>query len=265
MMKTTLLARLAILSSLIHLSPVLAQACTRHSPPHTVALLELYTSEGCSSCPPADRVLGNLRAGAGAGTVAPGADRLVPLALHVDYWDYIGWKDMFSSRVYTDRQRWLSKQAGSRTIYTPEMFIEGREMRNWADGIPAAVRRINSRPARADIGIALGKLGSEGLPVEVTATAAQNGRLFVALYENGLVSQINAGENKGVTLHHDYVVRQWIGPIALTGRSNVLRSDLTRTLVPPAGALASNLGVAAFVETDQGDILQALSLPVCGA
>ncbi len=256
------LAKLVILSSLVHLSPVLAQVCTRHSPPHTVALLELYTSEGCSSCPPADRMLGSVRAGAGA--AVPGSDRLVPLALLVDYWDYIGWKDVFSSKTYTDRQRWLSNQANSRTIYTPEMFISGQELRNWADGIPAAVRRINNQPARAVIGITLGKPRSAGLPVDVTATAAQNGRLFVALYENGLHSQIDAGENRGVTLRHEYVVRQWIGPIDLTGSGSVLRAGVVKTLPLPPGALAGNLGIAAFVETDTGDILQALALPVCG-
>lgn len=259
----TLLATIAVLSGLMHLPPALAQACTRHSPPHTVALLELYTSEGCSSCPPADRVLGNLRA-AGA-TAVPGADRVVPLALHVDYWDYIGWKDLFSSKTYTDRQRWLSNQANSRTIYTPEMFIAGQELRNWADGIPAAVRRVNSQPARADIGITSGKPGSAGLPLGVTATAAQGGRLFVALYENGLVSQVRAGENRGVTLRHDYVVRQWLGPIALSGSGTAWRAELTKTLLPPPGALAANLGIAAFVETDRGDILQALAAPLCGA
>ena len=80
-------------------SGALAQACSKHSPPHTVALLELCTSEGCSSCPPADRFIGALHdAGLDAGQV-------VPLALHVDYWDYIGWKDRFARPAFGERQR----------------------------------------------------------------------------------------------------------------------------------------------------------------
>src|SRR4051812_24872496 len=77
-----------------------AQACRKQSPPHTVALLELYTSEGCDSCPPADRFVSALHAS------GLGPQQVVPLALHVDYWDYIGWKDAFGRRTYAERQRW---------------------------------------------------------------------------------------------------------------------------------------------------------------
>ncbi|RJG06850.1 DUF1223 domain-containing protein [Noviherbaspirillum cavernae] len=231
-----------------------AQACSKQSPAHTVALLELYTSEGCSSCPPADQFVSKLR---DAGLTA---EQVVPLSLHVDYWDYIGWKDIYAKRTFTERQRWLSERASSRTIYTPEIFVAGKELRNWRSGVPAAVRRANERPAQADIRIALGALSDAGLPVDVNAQSAQGGQLFVALYENGLTSVIRAGENRGVTLQHDYVVRDWIGPIALNGAPG--KAQLQRALALPAGA-AKNLGVAAFVQSDTGEVLQALALPVC--
>src|SRR6185437_15941886 len=90
-------AVLAVLSCLVIWNPVMAQTCRKQSPAHTVALLELYTSEGCSSCPPADRAIAGLRA-------AAQNDQVVPLALHVDYWDYIGWTDRFAKPEFTQRQ-----------------------------------------------------------------------------------------------------------------------------------------------------------------
>lgn len=236
-------------------SGALAQACSKHSPPHTVALLELYTSEGCSSCPPADRFLGALHdTGLEAGQV-------VPLALHVDYWDYIGWKDRFARPAFGERQRWLADQASTRTIYTPEFFVAGQELRDWRGDIAATVKRINRRPAQASIDISLGKRRDGNLPVEVRARAPQGGKLFVALYQNGLTTDIGAGENRGVLLRHDYVVREWIAPTALKGDGD---TTLVRAFMLPPNAESRNLGVAAFVQNGHGEVLQALALPLCG-
>lgn len=239
-------------------SGAFAQACSKHkqSPAYTVALLELYTSEGCSSCPPADRFVSGLRNGRLAA-------QAVPLSLHVDYWDYIGWQDRFARPAFSVRQRWLANLASSRTIYTPEIFVAGRELRGWHDGLAATVAQINRRPARADISITQGKRMGDGLPLEVRARAPQGGKLFVALYENGISSEIRAGENHGAVLRHDFVVRDWIGPLAVAGDGgNVV---LPRALTVPSGASSGNLGIAAFVQNEQGEVLQALALPVCGA
>lgn len=233
-----------------------AQACSKQSPPHTIALLELYTSEGCSSCPPADRFVSGLHES------GLGGDKVVPLALHVDYWDHIGWKDPFANRLFTERQYWLSAQAKSRTVYTPEIFIAGREMRNWRAATASAVRRINERPAEADIAISAGLPSGGSLPVEVKAKASRDAALYVILYENGVSSDVKAGENRGVQLRHDYVVRDWIGPVALDGQGG--KAKLPRPLAVPMGAMGRNLGVAAFVQTPRGDVLQALALPLCG-
>jgi hypothetical protein len=235
-----------------------AQACSKQSPAHTVALLELYTSEGCSSCPPADKFVSGLRKS------GLSAEQVVPLALHVDYWDYIGWKDIYGKRDHTDRQRWLSQLAKSRTIYTPEIFVTGQEVRDWnwsvRGGVPAVVKRINAKPALAQLGITLGSLAGGKLPVDISATAPPGGKLYVALYENSITSAVRAGENSGETLKHDYVVRDWIGPLAVTGG----KAGLPRSLAVPAGANPKNLGVATFVQNERGEVLQALSLEVCG-
>lgn len=231
-----------------------AQTCNGRSPAHTVALLELYTSEGCSSCPPADRFVSALRA---AG-VSP--SQAVPLSLHVDYWNDIGWKDPFSSVLFTERQRALSDLAHTRTIYTPEFFVGGRELRNWSGGLPDAVKRINARPAEAKIGITLGRATTAGLPVEVTAVGPNGALLHVALVHNKVVSKVTAGENGGRTLHHDYVVRQWLSPMPIGGDGRV---QLTRALPLPSGVPAADLAVTAFVQSARGEVLQAFSLPVC--
>ena len=112
-------------------APALAAGCKAESGEKTVALVELYTSEGCSSCPPADRWLSAL---AERG-FAP--DRVVPLALHVDYWDYIGWKDPFAKALFSARQRELAAIARSRVVYTPQVVLAGKDYgmgssRDWA-------------------------------------------------------------------------------------------------------------------------------------
>ena len=231
-----------------------APSCSGRSPAHTVALLELYTSEGCSSCPPADRFLGTLRASG----LAP--SQAVLLSLHVDYWNYIGWKDPYSSPVFTARQRSLAALAGSRTVYTPEFFVGARELRNWNGGVPDAVRRINATPARASIGISLGEPSAAGLPVEVKAAAPNGALLQVALVHNKVASRVTAGENGGRTLHHDFVVRQWLAPVPV-GRDGI--AALARVLPLPVGAPATDFALTAFVQNARGEVLQAFSLPVC--
>jgi len=143
------------------------------------------------------------------------------------------------------------------------MFVAGKELRNWQGGLPAAVKRANDRPAQADIHIDLGAVNGNNLPLDVQAKSAQGGQLFVALYENGLASEVKAGENQGVTLRHDYVVRDWIGPIAMSAATQGGAAHLQRALTLPAGAVSKNLGVAAFVQSDKGEVLQAVALPMC--
>lgn len=248
-------AILAILACLTIWNPAMAQVCRKASPAHTVALLELYSSEGCSSCPPADRALAGLKA-------AAQSDQVVPLALHVDYWDYIGWTDRFAKPEFTARQYQLASDANSRAVYTPEMFLGTRELRDWRSDLANGIAAVNRRPARASIVIEAGKAAGGKLPVSVKTTAAENAGLYIALYENGLSSNIKAGENSGVVLHHDFVVRDWQGPIALPAKAG--ETVNVRQLILPGGA-GGQLGVAAFLRNAQGEVLQALSLLLCGS
>jgi hypothetical protein len=236
-----------------------AAECTAKSGPGTGVLVELYTSEGCSSCPPADEWLRKLPA---AGF---GPERVVPLSLHVDYWDYIGWKDPFASAAFSARQRELAAINRARVVYTPQVIFAGRDYRSWFGGARFAddVRAINAKPARAEIALSL----REAQPgnVEVRASGSVPGRddraeaaLYVVAYENGLSNRVTAGENRGVTLRHDFVVREWWGPIALDGSG---ATELVRKVTARGVA---NGGVAAFVQSRRtGEVLQALALPAC--
>jgi hypothetical protein len=215
---------------------LIAAACTVTSPAHTVAVVELYTSQGCSSCPPADRWLSRL----------PADDRVVPLALHVGYWDYIGWKDPFSKPEFGARQSQLVRANQQRTVYTPHVFLQGREMRRWpeSNSFDAALKTLIAQPARAQVTLTA-NLNGRALTVEAKAgglgSNPGDGQLIVALVHSGHRTAVKAGENRGENLHNDHVVREWSGPLPLTGAP-----ALTWKL--PEGAHADSLRLIAFVQ-----------------
>lgn len=236
--------------------------CTVQSGPQRVALLELYTSEGCSSCPPADRWLASL----GPKGLAPA--RVVPLALHVDYWNYLGWADPFSQAHFTERQRTYRESGGTRTVYTPQFVLNGREYRGWFRGEDLARRLDNAgaQPALATIALKFKRTDETTLEVtgEVSvAEAAQRERVgvYVALYENNLANDVSAGENRGERLHHDYVVRRLEGPFGLPGNG---RLALRQRFALSLDWKRADLGLAAFVQDRaSGEVLQAAMLPPC--
>jgi hypothetical protein len=231
--------------------------CVAESGPGTAALVELYTSEGCSSCPPADRWLSSL----GERTRAGG---LVPLALHVDYWDYIGWKDPYAKREFAMRQRKFSQLQRMAFVYTPQVLLQGRDFRGWGTrAFDQALARINAQPAKARIRLELLGGDRQTLDVEASAELREPGAdaaLYLAAFQGKLVTQVAAGENRGRILSHDYVVLAWEGPFALAGTRLVERRKLA--LLP--GSAPENSGVAAFVQDRRsGEVLQALLRSAC--
>jgi hypothetical protein len=235
-----------------------APSCEVKSGPMTAALLELYTSEGCSSCPPADRRLGQFPDREFT------ADKLVPIALHVDYWDYIGWRDPYAQPAFAERQHWLVTTNRESTVYTPHFFISGRELGGWHSDLAQETRRINHQPARANLTLRVGKGKPGMLSVDVQASSAERTAplgLFIAITENRLVSEVRAGENKGETLTHDHVVREWIGPIALANGALSAQRDVALG----AAWNRTEIGAVGFVQnTATGEILQAVSAEHCG-
>jgi hypothetical protein len=174
--------------------------------PKTSVLVELYTSEGCSSCPPADAHLAKLLA------EQPLADvEIVPLSLHVDSWDHQGWKDPFSSKAFTSRQSEYSKIFGAGKVYTPQMVVDGRDELNGSDEA-AARRALTAAASRPHLPLrvdARTRGASVRMSIDVPAAPpdAEPIDVFVALTEDGLTSVVRRGENSGRTLSHVAVVR----------------------------------------------------------
>ena len=235
----------------------IGQRCEVKSGARTAALVELYSSEGCSSCPPADRRLDALRQQAGADSL------VVPLALHVTYWDRIGWADPLAQPQFDARQAELLRHQQRHTAYTPQFFVGGMELRDWEAQLPAAIGRINATRAPVEIGLSAtpGQGGKLLLEADASAPDAQTGgQLYVAVSESAIVSTVLRGENRGATLRHDAAVRLWLGPVALAQG----RARLRREVQLPASWRAENLQIVAFVQrADSGAILQAVSTAPC--
>ena len=230
--------------------------CSAQSPAHAVALVELYTSEGCDSCPPADRWLSQLG--------AP-SDRVAALGLHVDYWDRLGWKDRFASAAYTARQYQQMGRQRSAFVFTPQVLLQGRDFGQWrsAAGATAAIAAVNARAAGAMIELAVERDEREArvdLHVVVPDPRSRAGaRVDVALTQDSLTSEVKAGENAGKRLSHNHVVRQWRDGIAVSADG-----EAKDRVIFPLPAETGPLTVVAFVEDARsGDVLQALALPLC--
>jgi hypothetical protein len=244
-------ARAMVAAACLSLTGQALAACEFVSGAKTAALVELYTSEGCSSCPPADRQMKRLRE-----ALDPGA-QAVPLALHVGYWDYIGWKDPYAQPPFAERQEWLVHANGQRTLYTPQFFVSGTELRAARASLREAVRRLNQTPAAADIRLSAALAAKELLQVRARASAASDAplALYVALTETDLVSKVARGENAGARLEHDHVVRQWIGPVRFAADGAGVQRDIRL----PAAWDRSHLELAAFVQDrNTGRVLQAV-------
>jgi hypothetical protein len=238
-----------------------AAPCRAVSPAYTVALVELYTSQGCSSCPPADRWLSRLPAG-------QPHFRAVPLALHIGYWDYIGWKDPFARKEFNDRQRLLAERNRSGRVYTPEVFVGGSELADWSHPgrFAAALAAVNAHAALANIELQAQWLtagpdhgkGTQQLAVQARWSAdvsTRDPQLLLAVKRNGYVTDVQAGENRGSTLRDDHVVRTWSGPFG-----SAQQPLLTELTVPAAPGDATLVAIAQ--DGKSGAVLQTLELPL---
>ncbi len=247
---------LVILSPLAMPAPAFA-GCDVQSGRETAALVELYTSEGCSSCPPADLRLNHLPQALDRGATA------IPLALHVGYWDYLGWNDPFAQQAFARRQEWLVRLNHHVTVYTPHFFVGGAELEPQPPALIDQIRRVNAAPAGADIRLRA-TLGPDAT-LAVTTDAVLRDKaapvaLFVAVTESGLTTKVARGENAGVTLNHDHVVRAWVGPIPISDGA----IHAQREFVLPEAWNRDRLDVVAVVENQHtGAVLQAVSAASC--
>jgi hypothetical protein len=244
--------RILLLASMLYLPAHAAEPIVVNSSDRQTAVVELYTSEGCSSCPPADRWLSKLV------TAADDELDLLALSFHVDYWDYLGWKDRFSSAEYTRRQRELGANNQQRTIYTPEFFVNGEEARG-AGNILEKIQMVNRQQPSLELQLSVARDANELVvslqsPSRRDDTGQMHHRYLV--YENNLATQVERGENSGKMLHHQQVVRYMSQSRSLADQ-NQYRIQINPDWQP------DNIGVAVLV-TEPGDrhYLQAVHTPV---
>jgi len=213
----------------------------------TPVVLELFTSEGCSSCPPADALLSEL----GAST-----NSVIPLAYHVDYWNHLGWSDPFSSYAWSERQSMYAQAMNLGGDYTPQMVIGGgwqcvgSDDRSIARAV--ALARSVSALGRVSLHTKLGAAGPRPLQVKVDAQilrTTQTGppMVMLAIYENGLVSKIDGGENGGRRLTYDYTVRKLLPAFELKplqGASGAMELNIALD----RSWSVDHLGLVAFIQ-----------------
>jgi hypothetical protein len=211
-------------------------------------LLELFTSQGCSSCPPADRLLTRL---AGDPKLA---GKVIPLSFHVDYWDYIGWQDPFASPRWSERQRQYGRAFRSNRIYTPQLVVNGR-----TECVGSQEKVVRQQIADALATVPAGKVTLETAPVgaddrlrvrvgaEVASAAGTGLDLWVVVWETGLETPVGAGENASRTLRNDYVVRRLEKAFTLPGKAGA-RDSTEMVLGLDKRWKRGSLGVAAFLQ-----------------
>lgn len=219
-------------------------------------VLELFTSEGCSSCPPADELLAQLDA---AGEVA--GTPVIALEMHVDYWDYLGWKDPFSFAVMSQRQQRYAALLGARGPYTPQVMVDGAidALGSSRARVEAAIAASRSARSRSKVHVQLARNGdvlsvkAAGLPKETPLL------VLLAVTERKLQTKVTRGENAGRTLAHGPVVRQWKVLAKTAGSQLVVQAPLM--LAADWNRTALRAVVLLQAESD-GHIVGAASLPL---
>ncbi len=235
------------LAGVAALAGLLVSACSRvssaradESRPRSPVLVELFTSEGCSSCPPAEDELRRLEREQSIASV-----ELVPIAFHVDYWDDLGWADPFSSSAWSDRQRDYDRSSGR--VYTPQAVVQGqsecvgsddaalRTLAQRAAESPAARLMVTSTPAAP---------GRVHVTVAVPPGAREQADVRVVLVERGVVVEVPRGENRGRRLEHAPLARDMVSAGVVTAAGGAFEA----TLRAPVGSRPENLGVVALAQ-----------------
>lgn len=231
----------ATMAGLISLAaPAAGSTCRVEAAGTPPRVVELYTSEGCNSCPPADRWLSSLRAD---------ASEVIAVAFHVDYWDRLGWRDRFADPRHAERQAQQQRRSGVSYSYTPQVIVDGRDWRRWPSLPPA---RDAANPVRLTM-----QRDGDAVAIEVHPSAGNQQRLAMwwAALEDGHRSDVKAGENAGTTLRHDHVARRYGGVSPWRGAGS------WRIEAPSRGEGGRSVRVVAVViDADGGWPLQAAQL-----
>lgn len=225
--------------------------CAASSGPLVTPVLELYTSEGCSSCPSADKWASSFK----------GKDVVVQ-AFHVGYWDYIGWVDRFAAPAHTTRQNEVANRNRLRSIYTPQVVVNGRDWPQWR----GAEQRISGQKEAAQLRIEIRQLAADQFEATVAPVNAAAPVPAWAAYwtvtEHGHNSKVKAGENAGEFLKHDFVVRQYTQAGEYRSADAPPRKLAFRSIAATPGH-ERQVNLVVF-DPQGGKTLQALSLQCTG-
>ena len=237
-------------------------ACKAASGATITPVVELYTSEGCSSCPPAEKWLNTLKGKTTANSSAnsnSNANPAVIQAFHVNYWDYIGWPDRFATAAHTNRQRQISAWNKQNGIYTPQMVLNGGDWRGWG-GLGAFNTAVPASKTVATSSINLIQTGADQFEAVVSPVSGGNSpsgtwSAYWTITEHGHVTKVKAGENSGETLLHDFVVRQYT-PVGEYSAASPQKLSLRGVAATPGHERQVNLVV---FDPKTGKTLQAMS------
>ena len=246
---------------LILLLPLIVNAQTwqAKSGDTQLAVLELFTSEGCGLCPAADRWVHDLP------NQGITDEQLIVLGFHIDYLnDQKGWVDRFSSPIFSKRQRQQAHLNLYQSVYTPEFVVSGEVIHNWKKHVKDVVHAVNGFSPEASIDLVVTDNGGElvldsHIDIEGTENR-QYATLYLAITENNLVSKVRGGDNAGVTFNHQNLVRKWLGPFSLNSTG---KTDVSTSVILDSRWESSNLSIIAVVQNlDDGFVLQGLKLPL---
>jgi hypothetical protein len=218
------------------------------------AFVELFTSEGCSSCPPADQLMDKIQKENGA--------HVYILVFHVDYWDRLGWKDSFSNPDYSKRQYQYASWLNGQSVYTPQVIVNGKTEFVGSDEAKlhkAIVSGLNAKPAGL-LSLRMIQIANNQISLQYSVEhAPENSSVFFALVQKTATSHVERGENKGLTLTHVQIVRSLQRVSLNSNKSGAARLDF------PADANRQQFEITGFVQNDQtGEILAVSRLSLSG-
>jgi hypothetical protein len=229
--------------SMFALNPPAPQGPARRK----AVVVELFTSEGCSSCPPADDLLGHLPTAAAAGA------EVIPLGFHVDYWNYLGWRDRFSSSTFSNRQESYATRFRLGGPYTPQMVVDGGQEFNGSSSREArsAIAHAASQPEEAEVQLAFAAADKVSIHIK-GLTPGAGGEVMLAVTEDNLSSNVGRGENSGRVLRHAAVVREFrsLGQL----KDGLFESEATIT--PAKDWKPNDLHVVVFVQPSSRNVIE---------
>ena len=236
-----------------------AQTWQAQSGERQLAVLELFTAEGCGLCPAADRWVHQLP------EQGITDENVIVLGFHIDYLDdKKAWVDRYASKVFSDRQRQLAQINLYKTIYTPEFVVSGEVVHNYQKHVKKVIEAVNGFEPEANIVMDIAQKNDElKIKSQVKVSGKENqqfAKVFIAVIEDDIKSKVSGGDNAGVTFNHQNLVRTWLGPYTLDENG---MADISTNVQIMDDWRRNKLSVVALVQNlDDGFVLQGLSIPL---